>query len=167
MPLSIEEVTTEDLVRELSPEALQYFAQLELSDEWPSYESVLSGKFVRLGEVLLLGCTISHGKPDYRGSRHSIKHIDLLDRGFMLGDEVVEKIEATAPKEGEYLKGHWPLMDAGWSRIYTGSDGLPRGLKLDDRSYDFGQASEAIRHATGEIAQRILGSEIAVTAELG
>src|SRR3989344_8952411 len=159
MKLRIEEVRTEDLVRELSPDALSYFASMELSDEWPSYENTLSGKFVRLGEVILLGAAIDYGEI-HRGQRYSLLHLDIMEHGsYGMGEDIAARIKTTAPQNGIYLKEHWPLVDAGWSRIAVDKNGQPIGLKLSDGSYDFGQPVEAIRQKTSEIAQEVLGAE--------
>jgi hypothetical protein len=165
MALEIDKVEVSDLVRELSPDAIRYFAEMELSDEWSTDETALSGKFVRLGEIILLGTTIEFG-PVYRGHRNSLIHMNMLGHGFNgMGEDIVERIKAGAPEDAEYLKGRWPLVDAGGSIIRTYKDGQPVNLSLYGNSYDFGRGTEQVRQRTGEIAQSVLGTDFTVSAE--
>ncbi len=146
---------------------LRYFSEMELSDDWPSDETALGGKFVRLGEIILLGATVDYGPIDqYRGKRSYLKHIDMLWHGFQdMGDDVTNRIRQTAPKDGEYLQRKWPLVDAGYSRIRVDGDGQPHELVLDNRSFDYGRPDEPVRQRTGEIAQLVLGTDFLITVE--
>lgn len=166
MTLRINEVKIDDLVRELTPESLDYFANLELSDEWKSYESTLEGKFVRLGDVILLGATIDFGPLDYRKMRSQLTHDMMTNHGLNgIGDEISARVLETAVDDQEYLRNHWPLVDAGKSAIHTDNEGDVIGLTLDNRSIDYGKATDTIRETTGALARELLGSSITVVVK--
>lgn len=166
MALKIDKVNIGDLVQELSPDALRYYSEMVLSDEWAPHDNALRGKFVRLGEIILIGAAIEYGPADHYGDRRHIKHIDMLWHGMRgMGQGVQDRICETAPKEGNYLNRKWPLVDAGRSRIQIDCAGQPRGLVLDDRSFDYGRPDPTARQRTGEIAQLVLGANFHVAAE--
>ncbi|HSW78634.1 MAG TPA: hypothetical protein VLF88_01270 [Candidatus Babeliales bacterium] len=166
MTLRIEEVRLGDLVRVLSPEGLDYFAQTKLSAEWPPYKNLLDGKFVRLGEVILLGADIDFGPDHFRFGRTHLQHEALLWHGFRgMGEDLQQRIKRTAPKDDTYLEDRWPLVDAGHSEIVLSPEARPIGLELTGSSHDYGRPDEATRQKTGELAQMVLGQNISVVTK--
>ncbi len=165
MALEMEKVESTDLIRVVSPESLQYFASIELSNDWEPGESALRCKFVRLGEVIVLGATIDYGKESWDGRRNSLVHLDLMWHALTgrLGDDVKRQIEETAPEDGKYLKDKWPVTDAGRSWISINASKWPTGLDLYADSYDLGRGDDNARQRTVEIAQGVLGPVIQVT----
>ncbi|HEY1645828.1 MAG TPA: hypothetical protein VGF75_05665 [Candidatus Saccharimonadales bacterium] len=162
MALEIEKVQLGNLVRELSPDALKYFSNMALSKKWPNNENPRYGKFVRLGEVILLGSTVEYGDEDWLGQKQSVKHIDLIHHGYRtLSEDMTRRIEETLPEDAVYLKDTLPLIDAGQFYIEL-NNCLPFILNLRGGSYEFGRPDEATRQRTGAISQTILGSEFVV-----
>jgi hypothetical protein len=156
-----------DLVRELSAESIRYFVELSLSDDLPPHEKPLLGRFVRLGEeVILLGSTMSYGPKHETGQRSHINHWDLVNFAKCGPDhELTERITDTAPQKGNYLSNQWPIVDAGLSTIRLDSNGNPEVLVLYGLS-DYGRPLGRVRFATGRLAQQAVGAEQPIRVEL-
>ncbi len=140
---------------------------MELSDEWPRGSNPLRGKFVRLGEVILLGTTIDYGPAEwFSEKRRYLKHVDMAWHGNCgMGDAVTARIRETAPEDEIYLRKKWPLVDAGESLIRLDTAGSPYSLTLNEDSTDFGRPDKVTRQKTGELARVALGPDFIVTVE--
>jgi hypothetical protein len=153
---SIEEsVKVGDIVRELSLDTLTYLSGLRL----------LRGKFVRLGELIVVGPEgIEVEIGPFRGR---LTHHDLMAHGrHSMGEEFANRIEATKPKNGGYLHEGWSLVDAGHFLIKVYSNGGPEQLTLSGESIDYGRPGELIRQTTGELAQSALGPDVLVEVDV-
>ena len=161
MPLQNESLTIADLVRPLSLEAIQYFA----SNDIPvvkEHDTSRYGKFIRIGEVMLIGSIIDYGKPNGHGTYKDIKHVDILTYLIEHAPELYREARKTPANE---LTPKNPLSDAGYTWIGVDADNNPTSLRLSQDSYDYGRAKEAGRQASIEIAQKLVGDSIVVTGE--
>lgn len=163
MTLNIDQLQTGDLVREVSPESLQYFADMELSPQWSNKDLALNGKFVRLGEVVLVGSTMHYGKRDpFTSERPSLMHMDMVEYALNgMEDEVVDRIVATAPRNGDYLR-KWPIVDAGATHIIVDEERTVTEFIMRARSFHFGRADVTGRQKSINIAQQAVGPDIQV-----
>lgn len=162
--LHIETTGKADLIRELSLESVQYFAGLELNPgDWAKHETPLDGKFVRFGEVIVLGATMDYGPLlTYVNRRKSLNHIDICQHVFRgMGEEIVERIKSTTPNDASCLKGTDYLLDAGYTSIKTWG-GKPYVIVINDESVDFGRGDESARQKTWELAEAALAPYITV-----
>ncbi|MBP7807263.1 hypothetical protein KA047_02090 [Candidatus Saccharibacteria bacterium] len=153
-----------DLIRPLSLEAVEYFASGDIPLA-ASYDSPLLCKFIRYGEVMMIGTAIDFGKPDYRGRRACILHINLFET-LQMNDEAFSAAQAVAEAEPFSTGGTYigVFNDGGYAEI--GTDGTsPVSLILRRDSYDFGRADEQGRLRSIEVAQQLVGDTIAVSAE--
>jgi hypothetical protein len=163
MVWQIDSVTKKDMIRELSPEALSYFASIELGNDWNKYDKATSGKFVRLGEIIFLGSRINYGSVDYDGQRKNLKHWEIMRFAMSdIGPVRRAEIEDSAASMTT-LKETGLMVDAGMSDIFVDNEGQPVELIFWRKSYDFGRADEAGRQRTAEIARATLGETILVT----
>lgn len=157
-PKTNEELDISDLARPLSLEAVIYFAS-DCLPKAKGYESSRHGKFVRIGSVMVIGATLDHGKPDFRGRLHFLQHWQLGN--FLRADEELAKVaEATVTDEPQIGGG---LTDAGGTYIVASKEGVPTELWLSGNSFDFGRADEAGREKTIEVAQALVSDIITVT----
>lgn len=164
MALQIDQVTPVDLIRELSPEAISYYAHLELGDGWKTHERPTEGKFVRLGSKIFLGSTVQFGPLEWsrdarKDIRNSLRHVVIAN--VALNQMIKEEIEQLEVGDEKVL-GMGVMLDAGSASIEVDSERNPVALYLEGRSLDFGKADEAGRLRTIEIAQQILGSSVEV-----
>lgn len=156
------EVTEKDLIRPLSYEALEYYAGVELGDDWDTKSGMKRGKFVLLGAQLFLGSTIEYGKPK-NGKYKWLRHFEI--RNFAL--------DAMSPTEVETLKGYAEsiesrkidnhvMLDAGFYSIGINADTIPMTLELSGNSKEFGCANPEGRRLTGELASDAIGQSVEV-----
>lgn len=147
----------DDLIRPLSLDAVIYFA----SGEIPLAEDdkhTLTGKFIRIGNLMLIGTTIRFGKSDMHGDKDFIRHFYFF--------EYLERHEdAFTGREVDAISK--PICgglinDAGSSRIVVHAD-KPAGLMLYGSSGDFGKANEVGRLRTYEVAQLLVGESVYVS----
>lgn len=160
-PRTNKQLDITDLARPLSLEAVVFFA----SDELPKakeHDTARFGKFVRLGEAMVIGATMSHGTPDHRGDLSTVFHWQLIR--FLHDDpELHQRAEATYNDE-PHLRGG--LTDAGRTFIKVDETGAPVELSLGGNSFDFGRADAAGREKTLQVAQALVGDTVRVTGEL-
>jgi len=163
MLLNIETTSEDQLIRTLSPEAIDYFSDLEIDDSWPNGTNPDMLKFVRFGGEIVLGSTLQHGPAiGYRSSdsepiRKRIAHDDLVrwanDR----------RLDAQDPLSGDSLMDqNAGLHDAGFTSIMSYTVEIPKLLILGGGSLNYGQATQANRANTVTVAESILGSNIKV-----
>jgi len=171
---NIDQVKAGELVRELSPEAVTYFMDTELSSEWPKHQMFNQTKFVRLGvgdaSRIILGSTIDFGpakadRYDPEGVRSRLLHIDLYmhaARNLGLSEEDrLSMIESRGERKA--LSGEGLMMDAGRATILNGSGELPL-IMFNGHSFDFGNADVIGRQETALAAETILGDGFEVKA---
>lgn len=166
-PWDIDTVTEQDLIRELSPATLDYFAGITLGEGWPSYERATTCKFVRLGAVIFLGSAISFGEcpPAHRGregKRAKLFHRDIAF--FALSQEPIEKVQAIADTmtDGERVLGYQFMVDAGYAAINTDDNDAVKSLVLGGDSFDFGRADIDGRDKTLALARAVVGNGVEV-----
>lgn len=154
--VSNETLTPADLIRPLSPEALEYFANgsIPVLD----HELPLNGKFIRLGEIILVGTTIHYGRLDSMGRRPSLLHRDMLD--YLLENDEALGLPLVDPGSEPQIEG--VLHDAGTTRIRVDEDSHPVSLLLSRESFEFGRAGLGGRKRTAEIAQKLVGDKVEV-----
>jgi hypothetical protein len=159
MPNPNERLTAADLIRPLSAEALIYFASGEVPVANRDIDA-LSGKFIRVGGVMLIGADIKFGMPDEYGEPSTLSSPDLV--AHLLGDETGLYDSATDTYHGRPLPGSI-VHDAGLTRIIVNSEQRPVELQIFGRSSQYGSASPEGRERTQIVAQANVGQEIAVT----
>lgn len=159
-----EELLVEDLIRPLSLEALEYFASGAIPVA-KSYESPLHCKFIRLGGAVMLGSAIDFGKESWSGQKSSILHRHLLDH-LEVDEEAYAIAKAAADKEPFAAGGRYKAVfnDGGYAYIRA-TDTVPSELVLTGASYDFGRADEAGRQRSVEVAQKLVGDTVLVSAQ--
>jgi hypothetical protein len=149
-----------DLIRPLSFEALEYFASglIPVSDR---DTNTLRCKFIRLGEIIMVGTTIRFGGIDWiTGEPNLIKHVDLvneLNRSKELYVPALALLKTEPQLEGD------TLHDAG-KAVIMADETTPIELGIIGASFDFGRADETGRQRTLKIAQQLVGSNIRVFA---
>lgn len=166
-PWDIDKVTKQDLIRELSDEALDYYATIRLGEGWPSYERATICKFVRLGAVIFLGSAIDFGKrpPMHRGregKRDSLYHRDIAH--FVLSQEPIEKVQTIANTlaSDERVLGYQFMVDAGYAGIGVDNDKTVKSLLFSGDSFDFGRADSNGRQRTLAIARSAISASTEV-----
>lgn len=153
-------LTKADLIRPLSPEALEYFASgvIPVSER---DKNTLKCKFIRLGETVMIGAAIHYGTNNWTsGEPKFVKHVDLLDE--LQRTEALYK-PASARLQDEPTLGRLPLHDAGMAVILA-INAKPIELSVIGSSYDYGRADDNGRQRTVEVAQALVGSETMVIA---
>jgi len=159
------ELELSDLIRPLSLEALEYFASGVIpSAEGKSYQRPTSGKFIRIGGVMLIGTTMDYGLPGggEDGERKFLLHINMLQHLRHNETELFATVR-DLELDNHICKG--VMSDAGSSFIRVDADEKPYELILGSNSYDFGRADEAGRAQTIEIAQQLVGPAVHVRAD--
>lgn len=161
MALREDTVTLGDVARELSPETVDYFSQLQI--EGISHAAGLVGKFVRLENVIVIAPQL---KVWVGAFRKPVEHRDLMGHALEdMGREISGRVETAEPHDDAYLLRAWHLVDAGHYRIGVDADARPNRFVLDGESIGYGRPEDAVRQATAALAQTILGHEIQVEAE--
>lgn len=151
-------IETKDLIRPLSLEAIRYFSsEEELPLEGPSYER-RTAKFVRLGQVMLVGLTVPHGPSLFDGRQKVILHLDLF--GTMVNEGLHQSVPDDDLEAEPFLRGGVDLHDAGYISIASRQDTLV--LNLSRESYDFGRADEMGRQRSVEVAQKLVSDSVRV-----
>lgn len=143
---SRDSVVLADLIRPLSTEAIQYFADTRLEGPgWHPNDShyFQLGKFVRLGSQIYLGSTVDYG-PNY----FSLKHWQIIEYAETQQESTQERQSAVTPPEDA---GHFRILPVNGYR-----------LVLDGLSADFGRADEDGRRLTIHIARSILADQVEV-----
>lgn len=162
MLTSNETLELNDLIRPLNLEAIQYFASGEIPTR-SGGQNTLSGKFVRIGNLMCFGTSIRFGRPDRFKQLNFIRHYNLLDEVALTERELLVKATEEAFKEPTLHGGG--MNDAGQTLIVVDSDLRPCGLEISGESLDYGRNTDAVRERTIEIAQALVGPSIAVVGK--
>lgn len=161
----INAVQRDDLIRELSPEAVEYFTSIRLGDDWDRVDRVYDSlKFVRLGvgeaAKIVLGAAIKYGPEEHIGNRvtrKSVRHRDLLDFTLeQMSQDEMDAIRSTVNGRAILREDRSGLLlDAG--RLMILSDGPePPDVLLYEKSLDFDRADPAGREETCALVQTLL-----------
>jgi len=184
-PLSALEHQPPDFIREVSPEAISFYADelsgLYLPDDFKEVHSEvfdvaywkpeerLRGKFGRfalryaqeedgqaeLNDILFMGTTIGLSGLGRDGNLASLRHYSFQDKVM----DVLEE-RALADERIRIVRA-----DYGSTAIVLGESGTPESLRVGGTSYDFGRAKAEGRQQTCELFERLLSGAIKVINE--
>lgn len=149
---------------EIRPADLITEPDAETFAEWNRLYAENSGKFIRLGEVVL----VAPGFPDPL-LHDPLKHFDIAYHAFDLEDESLRKrvFAASEQNTGEVAlrDDGRNLVDAGHWLSSISMQGTLEAMEIWGDSHDFGRADEAGRKKTVQLIKEKLGPDIPVSAE--
>lgn len=153
-----------DLITEPNEAALD--AQAELFGR----NGVLHGKFIRLGQIVLLAPETEVDRlPGMR--THDIEHIHIIQASLRHpNSEFATRVRAAngaardaaeqnMPEAEPLLDFNYGMVDAGRFEFLS----LEKALSFSFKSYKFGQADDAGRRETVRLAQEAIGSNVTVS----
>lgn len=182
--LSAPEHSPSDFIREVTPEALEFYVDelsgLHLPEDFDpdtfaaktwDVKKRLSGKFGRFtvanaedpetkyDDVLLMGTTVGLGKVDRVGMLSSLYHYNLHDAvwGVLQSRDIIDEISNDAIRSLRV-----DAVDYGSTHIRLGRAGRAEALLVGSSSMDFGRADTEGRQATCVAFETLLENVVEV-----